>query len=280
MGSASRFTCALAGVLALSGCASGLVNYPDPAGPRFAGSFTPSRPDAIRVVTFNIKFARRIDRAIQVLRDTPSLRGADILALQEMNEAGAACIAEALSLNYVYYPSSLHPRARGHFGNALLSPWPIRDDRKVVLPHKSRIRGTMRIAVGATIDVRGVPVRAYSVHMETPLTISGGQRRDQLAALLADLGVSTPAVMAGDFNDRGSSATFLQGRGLDWLTGRIRPTFGRFTWDHVFTRGLRPAHCGAVGVVADVDGASDHRPVFADLVPVASSGGETPFACP
>lgn len=62
----------------------------------------------LRIVSFNIKFGRRIDAAIEVL-GTGNLRGADVLALQEMDEVGVERIARALKLNYVYYPGSIHP---------------------------------------------------------------------------------------------------------------------------------------------------------------------------
>jgi len=40
------------------------------------------------------------------------------------------------------------------------------------------------------------------------------------------------------------------------------------SYDHVFARGwVRAAGAGAVGVVADNRGASDHRPVWAVLMP-------------
>ncbi|HEV8253434.1 MAG TPA: endonuclease, partial [Vicinamibacteria bacterium] len=91
-------------VLALA-CAT-VHNYPDPAGPRFAGSFAAPAPGTartIKIVTFNVKFARHVDRAVEVLRETEVLRGADVIARQEMDEIGTEYVARALGLNYVYY---------------------------------------------------------------------------------------------------------------------------------------------------------------------------------
>ena len=44
-----------------------------------------------------------------------------------------------------------------------------------------------------------------------------------------------------------------------------------FTLDHILTRGLVLARPASVGVVNQVRGASDHRPVWAVLVPAPAS---------
>src|SRR5437762_8350461 len=56
--------------LLLGSCAH-IVLYSDPNGPRYEGSF-PARPDAepgLRIVTFNIQYARHIHLAAVLLRD-------------------------------------------------------------------------------------------------------------------------------------------------------------------------------------------------------------------
>ena len=78
------------------GCAR-TTNLLNPSSPRFSAEYAPpiaetTTPPQLRIVTFNIKLARRIDRAIEVLR-SDSLRGADILALEEMDDAGVDRIA-------------------------------------------------------------------------------------------------------------------------------------------------------------------------------------------
>src|SRR6266550_4589955 len=112
----------------------------------------------IRIVTFNVKLARRIDRAIEVLR-SDSLRGADIVTLEEMDDRGVDRIARALDLNYVYYPGSIHPTEHKYFGPAVLSRWPIARSWKVLLPHASRTRHQRRNATAAEGVVRGVRIR-------------------------------------------------------------------------------------------------------------------------
>ena len=257
--------------VALAGCAR-TINLLDPSSPRFAGAYAPAIPDQvgaapIRVVTFNIKLARRIGRAIEVLR-SDSLRDADIVALEEMDDAGVDRIARALRLNYVYYPGSIHPTEHKYFGPAVLSRWPIARSWKLVLPHESRIRHQRRTATAAELLVRGRRVRVYAVHLETPYKVSDAEREDQARAILADAGsFDGPVVIAGDFNSYPVGFVLVRG-GYRWLTARLEPTISVFSWDHIFVRRLGLARPASVGILRDVHGASDHRPVWAVVVPV------------
>jgi endonuclease/exonuclease/phosphatase (EEP) superfamily protein YafD len=149
-------TVLLLGLVAMAGCRTGR-NYVSPDGPRYAGVPGASRlidhPDStrLRVVSFNIAFARQVDSGIALLTSEPALRGADVILLQEMDEKATGRIAEALGLWYVYYPAVLAFRTRRPFGNAVLSCWPIVEDGKIVLPHISRFSRTQRTATAATI---------------------------------------------------------------------------------------------------------------------------------
>jgi endonuclease/exonuclease/phosphatase family metal-dependent hydrolase len=254
-------------VLLTAGCAAA-INYPDRSGPRYAGTFGTrvEDDDALRVVTFNIKYAREAAAAAHLLSTHPNLAGADAVALQEMDEAGTELIARTLAMNYVYYPASVHPVAGKNFGNAVLSPWPLEDDVKIVLPHRGRIRRGMRIAVGATMRIPGrAPVRVYSVHLETPISISAKGRRDQAKAILADAEAHPRVIVAGDFNSRRILELFTS-RGYRWPTRRVGRTISRYSWDHVAAKGLRLRDCASVGALASARAVSDHRPVWADLV--------------
>jgi endonuclease/exonuclease/phosphatase family metal-dependent hydrolase len=199
-----RWRAVVAGALAVSACARPL-NYAGADGPRFAGG-TPrggASPAALRLVTFNIKFGERLDSAIALLRETPELRDADILALQEVDAAATTRIADSLDMAYVYYPATLHPLTDRDFGNAILSRWPITADRKIVLPHRGRLRGTLRVATAATIDVAGTPVRAYSVHLGTVVDLWPRSRADQLEVILADAAAYPYVAVIGDMNNHG-----------------------------------------------------------------------------
>ena len=256
-------------LLAVVGCAQA-SNLMDRAGPRFAADYTTAAPDSaatgpIRVVSFNIRYAQEIARATALLRRAP-LAGADLIALQEMDETGVDRIARSLGLDYVYYPATIHPTTGRYFGPAILSRWPIERSWKVILPHPSRTRGQRRTATAAVLRVRGVPVLAYAVHLETPVQITPGERVDQARTILEDAApFAGPVVIAGDFNGEEIGVTMREA-GYRWLTDRVGPTVSFFSWDHIFVRGLLPARPGpAAGVVRQVHGASDHRPIWAAL---------------
>jgi endonuclease/exonuclease/phosphatase family metal-dependent hydrolase len=271
----------LAAVLAASGlgCASA-VNYLDPSSPlhthaREEAAVAPAADRPLRVVSFNIAYAIEIDRAIEVLRETEALRDPDILALQEMDAPGTERIARALGMNAVYFPSGVHPKHERDFGCAVLSPWPLEEPRKLLLPHGARVSGLRRSAVSAVV-VRGAQrIRAYSLHLPSPLAISGGSRKAQLRALAADAATFPgPVVIAGDFNSH-RKVEELATAWFAWVTRDLGDTahlrllgigLGGLAYDHVLAKGLRLADAPeAMGIAQDNRGASDHKPVWALL---------------
>jgi endonuclease/exonuclease/phosphatase family metal-dependent hydrolase len=270
----------LAGVLWLAtsglGCASA-VNYLDPSGPLYVypgaghAAFDSGRAP-LRVVSFNIAYAIEIDRAIEVLRGTEPLRNPDLLALQEMDAPGTERIAKALGMNAVYFPSGVHPKHRRDFGCAILSPWPLEEPRKVLLPHGARVSGLRRSAVSAVLVRGDERIRVYSLHLPSPLAISGGSRKEELRAVAADAASSEgPVVIAGDFNSHGKVGELAKS-GFLWVTKDLGDTarlavlgvgLGGLAYDHVLTKGMRPVPSpGAMGVVPDNRGASDHKPIW------------------
>ncbi len=256
------------GLLGAGACLAPVVNLPHPATPRFEGRYAPpppgARPAALRVVTFNVKLARRIDRAIAVLGGSDSLRGADVIALQEMDETAVDRIARALRLNYVYYPAVIHPTDRKYFGPAVLSRWPIEESAKLILPHEDPVRRQRRTATVAVIRVADLRIRVYAVHLDPLLRVSDADRADQVAAILADAERSAdPVVLAGDFNSY-AVGRVAERRGYLWATKTVTNTIWFFSWDHIFARGLAPATPPSAGTAAS-GGASDHRPVWAVL---------------
>lgn len=262
----------------LAACATARSNYTDPAGPRYAGgAATPSAAgdslaaDTLKIVAFNVQFAEHVDLAVRLIRSTAALRDPDVLLLQEMDEAGARAFADSLGLEYVYYPSTLHPQTLRDFGNAILSRFPISEDRKILLPHLARTNGTLRAAVGATIQVGPHRVRIYSLHLATMLDNGPGARRDQLAAVLADAQDYPQVIIGGDFNS-GSVAEIALARGFAWPTEHLGRTRAFWDMDHVLLRGLAVPADSAVGLVRHVHGASDHKPVWARIIVPAPDG--------
>jgi endonuclease/exonuclease/phosphatase family metal-dependent hydrolase len=257
--------------LSLHGCAAPL-NYTNPDGPLYQGCDIPQVAAAdgsdLRVVSFNIQFARHIEQAIDLLTSEPELADADVILLQEMDEAGSERIAKALGMCWVYYPAVVHPKADGNFGNAILSRLPLSDPRKVILPHVASLARTQRIATSARIDVAGRPVRVYSLHVATQVELTAEQRREQVAAVLADAAASgEAAIIGGDLNDSALASSF-EAEGYTWLTRGIGRTCKLWSLDHVFTKGLVAS--GPCGKVADNRGASDHRPIWVSVAAPAA----------
>jgi endonuclease/exonuclease/phosphatase family metal-dependent hydrolase len=262
----------LAGAWLSSGCAP-TTNLLSANQPAFLGSYAPapvSSKAPLRVVTFNIRESREIDRAIAVLR-SDSVRDADVVALQEMSESGVDRIARALHLNYAYYPAVIHHRTGGYYGPAILSRWPIERSWKVLLPHGSWDRGQRRTATAAVVRANGLRVLVYAVHLETVVKLSPAKRTEQARAVTEDAkDFPGPVVIAGDLNDYGMAARIHE-LGYTWLTEWVGPTHTIFSMDHILTRGLVPAGPSSVGVVREVRGASDHHPVWAVLVPTRAA---------
>ncbi len=272
---------ALIAALALAGCAGGAINYLDPSGPRYAGGLARATEgrDTLKLVSFNVKYGIHVDRALEVLREA-ALRAPDIVFLQEMDEAGTKEMADSLGLAYVYYPSTLHPKTRRDFGNAVLSRYPIEADSKIVMPHLQRIRHISRAATGATIRVGDQRLRVYSVHMGTFVGNGPHARREQFEAVLADAEAYPRVVVAGDFNSSTVPEVALA-YGYAWPTRHLGHTSFLWDMDHVLLKGVALAGDSATGVIHDVRGASDHRPVWtrillpAGTLPPASQGGGT-----
>jgi len=255
-----------------SACATA-HNYLEPDQPLYHGSFAPplaDRPaaDTIRVVTYNIEVGAHVEEATEVLRSRAELRQADVVLLQEMDEPGVRAIAEALSLGYVYVPSSHNTKRGRDIGNAILSPWPIEERWKVRLPHLARVSGHARSAVGARVRIGERSLRVYSLHLATLIGLSKRDRREQLEVVIAHASAGEgPLVIAGDFNGK-DMAQHLSERGFVWATRGIgqTSTLLRFSFDHVLVRGLVPAAEPGHGVLRDVPkGISDHFPVWTAL---------------
>ena len=254
-----------------------VTNYTDPDGPKFEGSYAQEQPPfdgQLKAVTWNIAFAEEIEQAIAELRDTEELQQADIIMLQEMDEAGTEKIAQALGYNYVYYPASVHSRHGKNFGNAILSRWPIVDSAKIILPHNNPSNDQIRIATRATIDVDGHQIPVYSVHTET-FWLGPQQRIDQIAAVAEEAGMMLAqdvdyAIIGGDFNtltpdSMTALTTRLDEAGLEWVSQGAGETLGvggvGVALDHIFAANMTPLE---TGVFTGSD-SSDHHPVWVIL---------------
>lgn len=247
-----------------AGCAHA-TNHLDPTEPRMAGTGraipSSSAPEQLRIVSFNLKHGEAVDQALALLRDTPGLAGADLIALQEMDDVGVRRIAAGLGLHYVYYPAVTQSSGR-YFGNALLSRWPIEQDGKLILPARSVVHGSQRIAVRGTLRVGPHRIRVYSVHLASLLDVWPPDQQRQWATVLEDAdSTRLPIIIAGDINgeDPGGEAAH---RDFVRLTAGTGASHLRFSLDQIFVRGIEPI-AGQAGRVLVPPELSDHHAVWA-----------------
>jgi endonuclease/exonuclease/phosphatase family metal-dependent hydrolase len=251
-------------------------NYLDPNAPFYSGNYAAGEPDrrtgSITVVSYNIGYALNIDRAITDIRQIKDQRGLDILLLQEMDEPGMEQIARDLQLNYVYYPAAIESTYRKDFGNAVLSPWPIVDSQKLILPHISFSNRMKRAATQATIRVQDENLLAYSIHTEPVFTLPKF-KEDQYTYLLKELAPKARrVVVGGDFNSfsqRGieNMERQYENAGFERASRGCGYTFVRWgikmSPDHIFTKGFVVKDKGRLPEAT----ASDHLPVWISMMP-------------
>jgi endonuclease/exonuclease/phosphatase family metal-dependent hydrolase len=261
--------------LAIAACGS-ISNYMSPDGPVYIGEYAEEHQlfdGTIRVVSYNIKFGKKTDEAIEELKTHKVLRAPDIILLQEMDGDNVEKMARTFDYNYVYYPASVHKRHGKDFGNAVLSRWPITDRRKIILPHKSPFSNQRRTATEARINIAGHEVLAYSVHTET-FWLSREKRLEQADSIARSIpDDALYVVVGGDFNTvfamsiRETEEIFARAdmiRASDGvgITAEEGP-FGLIDveLDHVFTRGMTVIDRGK----SEMTKASDHYPVWLTL---------------
>lgn len=271
-----RIVCAAMLVAVAAGCRTG-INYSDPSAPRYAGgSARPTVADGeLHIVSFNIAYGEKVEKAIEALTTEPDLAGAGIVLLQEMDAAGTARIASALGLQYRYYPAVASRRTNRDFGNAVLSKWPIVADEKIILPYTGILARTQRIATAVTVTIGDRRVRVYSAHLGTIFELNDAQRARQVETIVADAERYDAVIIGGDFND-GRAPRAALAHGYTWVTrdGPRTHFWGHF--DHILTRGLRVPD-DASGAVDDT-GVSDHKPIWAlaGLPPGGTRSGTAP----
>jgi endonuclease/exonuclease/phosphatase family metal-dependent hydrolase len=245
-------------------------------------SDTPARP-MLRVATFNVHFGKDVAGLAAALLDNPQLRAADVLLLQEIEsfpgDRRAQALAERLGLHLVYAPARL--KDEGTHGLALLSRYPIRDVEVVALPHyELGWSSRRRVALIATLDWSGTPVRVVNAHLDTRLTVA--QRREQIRPALERVADAPRVIVGGDMNTISCLAALLPGVPV-CLPGLSQgPAFDAFMNDEGFLAPFRriggtgPLHQRLDGIfmrgfeVADFDkedevDVSDHVPLWADV---------------
>ncbi len=165
----------------------------------------------IRVVSYNIRWRGGDDlrRLIELFKLDAEIGNATVLGLQEVdrnkrrtgNINTVKHIAEELGMHYAWAsPPAVEPGREEETGVAILSPYPLYDVERIVLPHEGP-GGRRRVAIGATVRTSETPIRFYSVHSETRLEIA--KKIEQMKSVLNDLAKypsQMPAIILGDLN--------------------------------------------------------------------------------
>jgi endonuclease/exonuclease/phosphatase family metal-dependent hydrolase len=277
--------------LAVAACLLLAALHPTPARAQVAGDAslleTGQAPAAVRstqaaggvrIVSYNIRWRGGDDlrKLIELLRADAEIGSASIIGLQEVdrdkrrtrNVNTARAIAEALGLYYAWAAPPAKDGEEEETGVALLSPHPLSDVARLVLPHEGP-GGRKRAAVGATVHVGRTPVRAYSVHAETRMPLA--KKVEHWRAVLDDLGRHGDiphAVIVGDFNtikgkDVRAARKLFSEAGFTTPFPDDRSTFKVFLFDFKLDwLWLRGFDHGDYGIDKQV-GLSDHWPLWA-----------------
>jgi endonuclease/exonuclease/phosphatase family metal-dependent hydrolase len=235
-----------------------------------------------RLLSYNIhKGIGGVDRKYQLGRivETVNQYSPDIALLQEVNdgvprtrhERQAEVLAEETGLTHFAYQRNVSLKV-GHYGNAILSRYPLHDTCDVDLSVRMKKR-RRSLVTSCRLPGRAETHRVVLVNVH--LGLSGIERRMQLRRLLkaeclAHVLSSTPLVIAGDYNDVWSSLGWLVMRKDGFVAAgkRIR-TFPAAmplrALDRVFYRGqIRAVHTFA-GHTQMARLASDHLPLVVDF---------------
>ena len=225
----------------------------------------------VRVATYNVhqcvgRDGRRDPKRICAVLEALD---ADVVTLQELEWDPAEALhlledfSRALGYQPIAGPTLL--RAKGHYGNALLTRLPIVQHELLELTVNGH---EPRGAIDVILDTGSRRLRVMATH----LGLWPYERRRQMRRLLErlDRAPQVPTVLMGDLNE-----WFLWGRPLRWLRARFGATpapltfpsaFPLFALDRIW---VRPRDLLAdLGVRKDTQArrASDHLPVVAELI--------------
>ena len=237
---------------------------------------------ALRMVTYNIhKGIGGIDRKYRPERTIEVLKAcrADLMLLQEVDEGvrrsrrdrQVDLLGDALGMEHrAYFPNVF--LKRGHYGNAILSRFPLDHKENINLSQRLRKRrGALHTRLTVATGSRKFRLWVYNVH----LGLAEAERRNQLRSLLAWHGrhrvhSSTVVLVAGDFNDvwRKLGPGVLEPAGFRGLPSRPK-TFPAMRplrpLDAVFMRGPARFSRQGTGSAGPVREASDHLPIVVSL---------------
>lgn len=264
----------------LSSCAFNpkIKNFPELGQPRYVYNKLDNNlciyNNKIKIISYNIRICNNTSKAIELFKNNKNLQSADIILLQEMCPEAVKTIAQTLQYNSVYYPSAIHPENNKEFGNAILSKWPINNDKKIILPYinEDNFYKMLRIAVEAEIEINNSKILVYSTHLGVFITPK--QRQDQLETIINSIPIEQKhIIIGGDFNTYKNIHVktikdFFQENDFTYATKNIRWTYKywyllnkKICLDHIFTKGFN-----IINSISIPDRtASDHLPICVEL---------------
>ncbi len=252
-------------------------------------------PSELRIISYNIRWrgGEELRKLIKLFRDDVQIGGAAILGLQEVdrskkrteNRNTIKLMADELGMYYAWTaPPTPKPNDEEETGVAILSPYPLSDIQRIVLPHEGPGR-RRRVALAATVTVGTLAIRFCSVHSETRIPVE--RKIEQMQAVLHDVGRyphSMPTVVLGDFNTWELSAV-TKTRKLFREAGfqtpfDDQPTFFRrvlfvpleLKLDWIWLRNLEVVSAGIERRIS----LSDHWPLWIVVKSQQTSGTKTP----
>jgi endonuclease/exonuclease/phosphatase family metal-dependent hydrolase len=159
---------------------------------------------SFRVATYNVHKCEGLDRRRDPARIATVIRElhADIVGLQEVDNrsdgtresAQMDFLAEAT--RYEAVPGPTIKLSNGHYGNVLLTRWPVLESREIDLCFSCR---EPRGAIEAILSIHECRVRVIVAH----LGLAGAERRYQIGRLVDCLGQSNGSltILLGDINE-------------------------------------------------------------------------------
>lgn len=180
------------------------------------GCATAGNVRSLRVLSYNLHHSEGTDGRVDLERIARVIRDsrADLVALQEIDVNTERTGRVDQATEYVRL-TGLHGQfgkaidfQGGAYGQMLLSRWPLEDFRVHPLPNPNRRE--QRIAVSALVTLPGGRrLRFIGAHLDA--SREDGDRWLQIGRL-QDLFANdlTPAIMAGDFNDRPESRVMVR----------------------------------------------------------------------
>ena len=243
----------------------------------------------IAAMSFNIHHGVGTDAVLDLDRiaTTVNQSGAEVVGLQEVDRHfserstfvdQATYLADNLGMHVVFGANldldPLNPgEPRRQYGNAILSRFPIMSWSNTLLPLLPG--GEQRGLLEATLDIDGVPLTAYSTHLQHDSQEARLAQVEAITQLLADSNSSV--LVLGDLNatpDSPEIVAMVEDLTDTWVEAGVGDGYTYSTTnpsvriDYVLTSADIAARTAAV-VISD---GSDHLPVVATLTLPPSTG--------